>query len=418
MLASLASFVKKENLHCLHVEHGLRSSQECKGDAVFVSDFCEKLGISCRIETIPQGKIARYAKRKGTGIEAAARVFRRTAFLKEAQRLGENTLILTAHTRNDALELALMRILRGSGPAGLARMPIKRGRFLRPLLSVSRSDVIGYLNEKKISWREDASNKDEKFLRNKVRKRLVPLLNEAFPSWKKGLSGMAETQSLAAAFLAEEAKQRIKWEKTSDGGLTADSQNFFSQPQIIREEALFQAIDLFPSLRDKTAIKRSVVRKFCNGSKGDDGSVNAADLGSLRVKKSGGKVTLTPMLREYFEKGFSLLIKEPGLYNLNKTDFKVCPFSENPSGEFFLASLPLVLREGFNDDFLICKGKKITLRDVPKNSLSALDTFGLAAFIGENVLFKRDVPPCLHEQLFSIEVIIKYLPLKRQIPMR
>ena len=109
MLAALASIIPQERLFCLHVEHGLRAA-ESKGDAEFVRDFCGERGINFRLKTVEPGKIASFSRRRGTGIEAAARFFRRKALLKEAARLGENTIILTAHTKNDALELALMRV--------------------------------------------------------------------------------------------------------------------------------------------------------------------------------------------------------------------------------------------------------------------------------------------------------------------
>ena len=295
---SLSAFVPGDRLFCLHVEHGLRPAKESQGDAEFVRDFCKKQKISCRIESIPQGEIASLARNRGMGIEATARFFRRRALLEEAGRIAcqnGNVFILTAHTKDDMLETVLMRVLRGTGPAGLAAMPVRRGQFLRPLLSMSRADVIGYLNEKNVSWREDSTNKDEKYLRNKIRCSLVPLLNEYFPAWKKGLTGMAETQALAAEFFFKEAQRNVCWDIQS-GECTTDEANFFYQPEIIREEALFIGINALSSLRVPVplsgefrshSIKRAVIRKFCSGL------VNAADLGELRVKRKSGKINLS-----------------------------------------------------------------------------------------------------------------------------
>ena len=382
--------IPTERLFCLHVEHGLRPAQESRGDASYVREFCEKSGISCRVESIPQGKIASYARRRGIGVEAAARFFRRRALLKEAARLGENTLILTAHTRDDALELALMRILRGAGPAGLAAMPVRKGRFLRPLLFIDRAEVVKYLAEKKILWREDSTNTDENFLRNRVRRRLVPLLNEFFPSWKNGLSGMAATQSQAADFIAGEARRRVSWEREK-GSLVTNAENFFSQPQIIREEALFPAVDELLSGGKSSVPKRSVIRRFCAGS------VPAADLGLLRVRREGEKIALSIVRKDYSETGFSLLIKEPGLYNLNnrRISIEVSSFSAQNADSGFLACLPLVFRRTFKDDFLVSRGKKIKRRDLAERRLvSAVDRFGTAAFVGpQGILFVRDTPP-------------------------
>jgi len=301
--------IGKDSLFCLHVEHGIRQAEESQGDAEFVRDFCKNNGIECRIENIPPGKIAALARRRGIGIEAAARFFRHRALSREANRLGDKTLILLAHTKNDLLETALMRILRGAGSAGLSAMPAKRGRLLRPLLKMTRADVIEYLKEKNISWREDSTNIDEKYLRNRIRRTLIPLLNEAFPSWESGVLGMAETQSLTAAFIANEANTRIKWQEiarntNSAVSVSTEAKNFFAQEQIIREEAVFQAIDeLLKSKKNPRPVKRAVVRRFC------DGAVNAADLGHVKIKREGEKIILSLAQKEYFEKGISRLIR-------------------------------------------------------------------------------------------------------------
>ena len=419
MLASLCAFWPKEKLFCLHVNHSLRPA-ESAGDAEFTAAFCKERGISCRVVDIPPGKIARFAKRKGTGIEAAARFFRRRAFFREAARIGENVLILTAHTKDDLLETALMRVLRGSGPAGLATLPLKKGRLLRPLLSLTRADVVGYLEAKNIPWREDSTNTDEKLLRNRIRRRLIPLLDDSFPSWKAAISGMAETQSFAASFLGDEAQRRIKWEskneelgirneewgdkneewgirneeweaarlsgKTNCSLLSTDADNFFAQPQIIREEAVFLGIDRLLAGREGcaakegcAAVKRAVVRRFCAGNS------SAADLGLLRVRREGGKIVLNIKKKECHESGFSLLIKEPGLYNLKYISIEVRPLAPRDEEGAFAAALPLVFRRSFKDDFLTVNGKKIrgNLKD---NRICALDVFGTAAFIGPSGL--------------------------------
>jgi tRNA(Ile)-lysidine synthase len=342
MLAALCAVVPKDRIFCLHVEHGLRPERESQGDAEHVRNFCEKNGINCLVESVAPGKIETFAKRKGTGIEAAARHFRRRLLFRHAARhdreSGGKTRILIAHTKDDALELALMRVLRGAGPAGLAAMPVSRGRLLRPMLDISRADVIKYLTEKKILWREDSTNTDEKFLRNRVRRRLIPFLNESFPEWKNGLCALAATQSLIAEYFSKNAQKSIAWERAT-GGLVTDEENFFSVSMIIREEAVFCGIDKLTSKREKISpnrefqahsIKRSVIRRFCSGS------VNAADLGPLTLRREGGKVALSPKNRDFSESGFSLLIKEPGLYNLNNISIEVRPVGDDSAKNGFV----------------------------------------------------------------------------------
>ena len=333
-------------LSVFHVEHGLRPAEESNGDAEFVRAFCEERKIECSVKHFPPGKIAAYAQRKGIGIEAAARYYRHKALAAKAAKLGDATCILIAHTKDDALELSLMRVLRGCGPSGLAVMPTQKKRengtvILRPLLSVTRTDVIEYLKAKGITWREDATNAENDFLRNRIRNRLIPLLDKEFPSWRKGLSGMAVTQSLTAEFIAEEARKRIKWDYreishrgtsnlrfaarrtqrrnndfeqhlcevtdservNSQSLLSTDAGNFFLQSLIIREEAIFQGINVLVKNAENTrSVKRSVVRKFCCRT------VKAADLGAFRVRIEKGNVVLSKVQEEVFESGVSVMI--------------------------------------------------------------------------------------------------------------
>ena len=303
-----SGIVGKEALFCLHVEHGIRSAEESKGDAEFVREFCKSSGIECKIENIPPGKVAALARKKGIGIEAAARFFRHRAFSKEANRLGEKTIILLAHTKDDLLETALMRILRGAGSVGLAAMPVSRGRLLRPLLKMTRADVVEYLKTKNISWREDSTNADEKYLRNRIRRALIPLLNDAFPSWKSGVFNMAQTQSLTADFIAGEAIARVKWHEVAHNATShavfTEAKNFFAQDQIIREEAVFLAIDeLLKNKKNPRPVKRAVVRRFCAGV------VNAADLGPVKIVREGEKIILSRAQKEFFENGISRLLR-------------------------------------------------------------------------------------------------------------
>jgi tRNA(Ile)-lysidine synthase len=289
------------------------------------------------------------------------------------------------------LETALMRVLRGSGPQGLAAMPISRGRILRPMLSVSREEILKYLADKKVPWREDSTNTDVTFLRNRIRHRLIPLLNESFPAWRSALAAMVETQSLAAAFLKEEAQSRIYWQARKDI-FTTGAKAFFSQSEIIREEALFQGIDLFFEHEkdiDTFKPKRSVIRRFCSGS------VNAVDLGPLRVSKDEKRVTISASSKCLSESGFSLLIKEPGLYNLMNISLEVRLLSaSHEHGDIhFFSWLPLILRRSCKDDFLVSRGRKIERRDLTKARVSAVDRMGTAAFIGEKgLLAGRELP--------------------------
>ncbi|MCL2066539.1 MAG: tRNA lysidine(34) synthetase TilS [Treponema sp.] len=418
MLAALCAVMRNSakgafSLACLHVEHGIRPAGESRGDAEFVVELCRSLGVSCKVVSVPPGKIAAAAGR-GIGIEAAARQFRRRALFREARRMeregGGQVRILTGHTKDDLLETALMRVLRGAGPEGLAAMPASRGRILRPILTLSRADVLEYLTERKISWREDASNSDSCFLRNRIRNSLIPMLNKDFPFWNSGLFNMAATQSRVSGFIKDEAARRVKWEQSPppNHDLTTNAETFFAQPPIVREEALFAGIDLLLAGKENPAtIKRSVVRRFC------DGLITAADLGPLTARLENELLSLTIKRAHPFERGFSLLIKEPGFYNLSNisVEVRILTARERPMGGFS-AALPLVLRRSFKDDFLVSSGRKIAPVDIVSTQrqeiISAVDRLGTAAFLGSGkLLFWRELEPGRAEGQLLYYVLIK-----------
>jgi len=389
------------------VEHGIRPAEESRGDAEFVRSLCKQLKVPCRIVHIPPGKIADLAAKRGMGIEAAARQYRRRIWFKEASRIedtqrleaaGGQARILTAHTEDDMLETLLMRILRGAGPSGLAAMPPSRGRILRPLLAVSRSDVIAYLGEKKLSWREDSTNADLHFFRNRVRHRLAPLLDGDFPRWRKTLALLGETQSLAADFIEKEAAVRICWGVGSgSSSLYTNAENFFAQPAIIREEALFQGIDSLLALQNSggnpLSVRRSVLRRFCAET-----IPIAADLGPVRIRRDSQQVTISPSAftphssflipHPSSENGFSLLINMPGFYAVKGITIEVCesPADGTINGNSFFALLPLVLRPCLKNDSV---GKR---RADKGCNLTATDSCGPVAFIGQDggLICRRD----------------------------
>ncbi|MDR2150577.1 MAG: tRNA lysidine(34) synthetase TilS [Spirochaetaceae bacterium] len=347
MLAALAHLVPKERIHCLHVEHGIRAPEESQGDAAFVVSLCERYELSCRVVNIPQGKIAAFAQKQRIGIEAAARFFRHRLWNREASRVNADH-ILVAHTQDDLLELVLMRVLRGAGPAGLAALPCASGKILRPLLSLSRHDVIAYLAELQISYCTDSTNADTRYLRNRVRHLLIPLLNEQFPYWKKTLYTLAETQRLIADFLKIEAQNRITWQLDEHSHtLYTASDNFFAQGEIIREESSFHAVnrmkqaertksDMPDTLKGRSrSLKRENVRHFASGK------VYALDAGPVRMVRKGKRIVIAPV-EPVCEEGFSLLIQEPGRYrvaglSLNCT---ACRKTE----PVFCVDLPVVIR--------------------------------------------------------------------------
>jgi tRNA(Ile)-lysidine synthase len=323
-------------LHALHVNHHIRRAEECAADQGAVSSLCISLNIPFTVSSLAPGLVEAYGRERGTGIEGAARHFRHAALQKEADRVGAGW-ILMAHTADDQIENILMAFLKGSGPQGLGGLrPVnKKYRIKRPLLLLSRADVLAYLEERGLSYRTDSSNADEKFLRNRIRLRLIPLLDRYFPHWRGPVKMLGETQRMVETLLREETEKRLSWEALG-GEFRLGTEDFFSQPQILREAALFTAVDLLGAGTKNPRLK--TLRGFARGD------YTAADLGSSCLENRNGSIRVTKKVQSPGEGGFSVLIKKPGPYKLETLTVRA--FETPPAGEKtgFFAEYPVVLR--------------------------------------------------------------------------
>jgi len=158
-----------------HFNHGLRGA-ESEADAAFVCRLSGELQLDCICGNAEPG----LAETGGEGLEARARAARYAFLQQVAERAGAR-YVATAHTADDQAETVLHHVMRGTGLAGLAGM--RRARplgqavtLIRPLLAVKRTDVLDYLATLEQSYREDATNRDLAFTRNRIRRELLPQL--------------------------------------------------------------------------------------------------------------------------------------------------------------------------------------------------------------------------------------------------
>jgi tRNA(Ile)-lysidine synthase len=184
-------------LEAAHLDHSLRF--ESQDDARFVAEFCAGLGVHLTLEILDVAEIAR--QRKGN-LEETARDVRRDFLLKTAQARGCQ-LIALGHHADDQSETFLLRLLRGSRVTGLAGMRTINGSFVRPLLPFSRQELFDYIQSEDLSWREDLSNLDQKFTRNRIRHQLLPVLAEFNPNISMQLVGLCEQMQQDEAFWSD-----------------------------------------------------------------------------------------------------------------------------------------------------------------------------------------------------------------------
>jgi tRNA(Ile)-lysidine synthase len=164
----------------LHLDHGLRD--ESGGDAAWVANFATSRGLNYRIQ---RTDVASIAKADQIGIEEAGRNARYAFFADSAKALNANK-VLVAHHADDQVETFLFRLLRGSGTAGLCGMSASSTRLvngvsfdlLRPMLEIWRDEIDGWITEKRLDFREDSSNQDLRWTRNRIRHTLIPALED------------------------------------------------------------------------------------------------------------------------------------------------------------------------------------------------------------------------------------------------
>lgn len=177
--------VPVKSLVVAHVNHRLRGA-DSDGDENFVRALCATLGVECRVLAVDVSALA-----AGDNLEVTARRVRYAFFAAVAHEAGA-AWVATAHTADDQAETVLHRIVRGTGLQGLRGIAAERDGVVRPLLAVTRADVLEHLAAAGQPYREDASNADTRFTRNRIRHELLPLLRTFNPDVVTALAHLAE----------------------------------------------------------------------------------------------------------------------------------------------------------------------------------------------------------------------------------
>lgn len=323
-------------LSILTVDHGIRPEDESAGDARFVESLASGLEppVPCEIVELGRGAVEREAARRGRGIEEAARALRYRAIDERASALGAPYVFL-GHTRTDQLETLLMRVLQGSVSAtGIAA---RRGRIVRPLLGVSRAEIVAFLEGAGVPWREDRTNADTRFLRNRIRHHLVPTLDRDFPGWGRALLRAAEKARVDEAYIA--SRPLPEWAPAGDDAIRVDGGKFDRLHPALRLRLLHRGLGLLAVDR---RVPYPLLARMSLLSP-DTGRVSGS---GLTLERRGGGVFFRADIVQKRKSGYLVYIVENGAYAL--------PFGEitvtGNAGETRLDgalgpfSLPIVVR--------------------------------------------------------------------------
>ena len=231
------SLSKNYTLVIAHINHMARGKDSFK-DAKFVKDVAKNLGLPFFYKEI---NVDEQRLRLKKNFQEVARSIRYKFFEETLSIIGGNK-IAVAHSADDQVETILMNFVRGSGLTGLAGIPQKRGKIIRPFLSFYRKDLEDYLKENKISFRDDLSNGNKKYLRNRIRHELIPSLKAYNPNIKKSLERMSlivrQENALLDKFTRDSFNKKNQSQKTFEKKITWNINDFLSNPIALRQRLI------------------------------------------------------------------------------------------------------------------------------------------------------------------------------------
>jgi tRNA(Ile)-lysidine synthase len=317
-------------LSVLHLDHGLRGA-ESRSDAGFVAELAAGLGLPVHMRQVD---VHRLSRESGDNLEQAARRAR-SDFFRSFLRGRLLDRVALGHTRSDQAETVLFRFLRGAGTAGLAGIwPVTEEGLVRPLLAVSRNDVELYLESRGLSWRNDSSNEDLRFARNRIRRSLLPELTK---DWNPAL--LETLAQMATIAQDEERYWREQVDQLAGTLLTA------------KPPAVLCRVDSLKNL--PRAVSRRLIRRAIQLAKGDLRQVDfphverilclagsprghgRVQLPGLEVVRSLDWIRLAPAGSRALESSpYSVQLSVPGRFRIPGTSSTLClELAEGADGE-------------------------------------------------------------------------------------
>ena len=303
LLFEVLNEMKKEfdlSIVAVHVNHGIRET--AVRDEEFVKKICEEKGIEIRVFHIDCVGIA---KASGISAEEAGRNERYRLFKETGDEVFGNGNYKTAvaHHMDDLAETTLFNLARGTGINGLASIKVQNGNIVRPLLCVTKEEILSYLNDKNIEFVTDETNESDDYSRNKIRHNIIPVMNEICERATKHIAETANGLAEIENYLEDETNK--VWNES-----------------VIKKEEKYLISDKVFTVHP--AIKKRVIHKALKETSGrakDISSVHIEaiiNLYSLQVGKKRNLIYDITAVREY--EGVSLFIAK----ETTKEDAKLC----------------------------------------------------------------------------------------------
>ncbi|WP_299153702.1 tRNA lysidine(34) synthetase TilS [uncultured Christiangramia sp.] len=350
VLAHLCKLSKME-FSIAHCNFNLRG-EESEADEAFVKELAENMEVPFFTQSF---NTLKFAENAGISIQMAARELRYNWF-EELSNSMEFDYTLTAHHANDNLETFLINLIRGTGPEGLQGIKDKHHQLLRPLINFSRFEIEEFANSKSLKWREDSSNASDKYMRNRIRHHMVPLMQELNPQ-------LLETFAKTQQHLNESME------------LVEDYMSLL-YPKIISRDVFGYALDIafLKKVPNSKQVLYQLLKSFRFTEWSDVHDLMDAQTGKMvlsdthRLIKDRNRLLLTEIQDESINKEYQLekgeefvMIPEFGTLHLTEVE----KFDKSATNSIFVPirklKFPLLIRKWKEGDFFVpfgMKGKK------------------------------------------------------------
>ena len=272
MLVCLNELSKEMNfkIAVCHINHGIR--ENAKLDEKYVEEFCQKLGVPF---FVLHAKVAEEAKKQKRGIEETGRIIRYNFFEEILEKTNFNKIAI-AHNNNDHVETIIMNILRGSGTSGLKGIEAKIGKYIRPLIEISRDEIEKFTE--KYNPRHDESNDENEYTRNKIRNIVIPYIKKEFnPNIVETITRLSAISKEETEFLDQITEETYKkicesevYNEENKPTIILDLKSFNSQAMILQKRIILYSIKkIFGSTKGIEKIHIDDIIKLCNNNIGN-----------------------------------------------------------------------------------------------------------------------------------------------------
>lgn len=283
----------KDKIFAVHVNHCLRG-ESSDADCELVKNYCNSLGIEVVTHVVD---VNAFCDKYGYGTEQGARILRRRIF-EDIIADGKAQRVITAHHLQDFCESVLMHVFRGSGIDGLCGIKFDDGILLRPLIDTDRKDVEEYVRTNGVPYRDDMTNFDTAYRRNYIRNKVMPAIEEAYPSCKKAIRELSLAAKETSDYLRSVCEKPLR--EKSYVYLPAEA---LSQPLPLATQSVFCALE---QLCARVDCERSHIQSVL----------------ALKDKKSGTRVSL-PHKTEVLRHGNKVYF-----YTVEQKDMSVQDYAE------------------------------------------------------------------------------------------